>query len=136
MSERSELPKIACQLQRSLDCSRRVLSRALSARLRKLKSLDPPHRLEAALLIESACRGIVSIEMTEQTLKLGDLVVANVVPDFEDRAVRPKVPLSSPMTSEASPNPAGRCHSDVHDLISLFLAAPCGYVAVQDVDAS
>ena len=113
-----------------------MLSGALSTRRRKLKSLDPPHRLEAALLIERACRGIVSIKMTEQTLKLGDFVVANVVPDFEDRAMRPEVPLCSSMTAETSANPAGRCHSDVHDLIPLFLAAPCGYVAVEDIDAS
>jgi hypothetical protein len=48
---------------------------------------------EASLDIETVRGTISTVNMTEETFKLGDFLIANIRPNFEHRKMRPLRPL-------------------------------------------
>lgn len=103
---------------------------------RKRNALDTLHRLEAPLLVQHACRGIVTIKVPEKPLKLSDFLVANVVPYLEDGAVGPDISLGTPVTSKATSDSATRRHTHVNDLESLTVAAASRHMTIEHVDSA
>jgi hypothetical protein len=114
----------------------RLLTRTTSAGVREFNPFDPIHRLEAPLLVERAGGGVMSVEVAKEALELRHFLIANVVPYLEDGTVRPEISFASAMAAEPAANSALLRHPDVHDLVSLTLAASRRNAAIQDVDAS
>jgi hypothetical protein len=78
----------------------------------------------------------MTVKVAEKAFKFRDLLVANIVPDFEYGAVGPEVPLGAPVTSQTGPNPAARGHADIDDVVASAGIPPSWHLAIKDVNAS
>ena len=108
----------------------------LASRRRELDRFDPLHRLETPVLVERTRGRIVSVQVPEEPLKLGDFLVANVVPNLEYRAVGPEITFAPPVATQTPTNTSRSGHPDVYNLIPRPTSGSRRHMAIQDVDAS
>jgi hypothetical protein len=78
----------------------------------------------------------MTIEVPKQPFELGDLIVPDVIPHLEDRAVGPQILFLASMAPKAAANPTARGHTHVDNLKALQVASTWRYVAVEYVDTS
>src|SRR5712692_3024096 len=128
------------------DCFKRSLGCVLSAPELclawpggNLVAAELAQRLEASCRVERAGLGIALVDVAEETLQLTNLLIPDVVPDFEDREVGPEPSLGATVTAQSASYPpvlAQPTHADVDDIVIVVLRAAIADPSVEYIDAA